>query len=85
MLGTLFNFESRPDLTSIIRENEFSSIVCGFNAYIPVKSTFSRGFNNKLYHNADTYNARITYQVKDFEINPDHIDKLSDDKIKDSL
>ena len=51
MLGTLFNVESQPDLISKIRENEFFSKACGFNPYIPVQSTFSRAFNNELYHN----------------------------------
>lgn len=51
MLGILFNVESQPDLISTIRENEVFSKECGFNDYIPVQSTFSRAFNNELYHN----------------------------------
>ena len=51
MLGTLFNVESQPDLISTMRENEIFSKQCGFNDDIPVQSTFSRAFNNGMYHN----------------------------------
>ena len=51
MLGALFNAESQPDLISILDENKDLSKICGFNNYAPVQSTFSRAFNNELFHN----------------------------------
>ena len=51
MLGNLYNVESQLDLISIMHENKVFSKICGFNDDIPVQSTFSRAFNNELYHN----------------------------------
>ena len=51
MLGSIFNVESQPDLVSLLYENEELSKITGFKNDIPVQSTFSRSFNNELFHN----------------------------------
>ena len=51
MFGSLFKVESQPDLVSLLNENEELSKIIGFKDYIPVQSTFSRSFNNELFHN----------------------------------